>query len=116
MINVGEIIFDPDFCQNFVVQRKVGEWADGRFVESTGSFNFTGIIIPASAQEINQAPEGDRVTGMMKFYSVNEVYTTNEYGTSDIVVWRGKSYRIINVTPFVDYGYFLAFGVYMESV
>jgi len=116
MIDVSEIIYDPDFCQNFIAKRKSGKWVDGRYIEELTEINLTGIIVPASSHELKQIPEGDRVTGMMAFYAVNEIYTTNETGTSDIIVWKSKSYRIMNVTPYSDYGYFLALGVYMESV
>jgi len=116
MISVGEIIFDPDFLQEITVQRKLGEWVKGRFVEEQSTLVFTGIVCPANAQEISQVPEGDRVTGMMKFHTIDEVFTTIETGTSDVIIWRGKHYRVINVTPYVDYGYFISLGVYMESV
>jgi len=115
MIDVSELIYDPDFSQEITVQRKIGDWVKGKFVEEQSTLVFTGIICPANAQEINQVPEGDRVTGMMKFHTVDEVFTTKETGTSDVIDWRGKHYRVINVTPYVDYGCFSSLGVYMES-
>ncbi|MHB9004721.1 MAG: hypothetical protein ACYC6C_11780 [Coriobacteriia bacterium] len=118
MLNVSEVLYDSDFNQDFKVYRKTGEWVAGRFVENESIVNLTGVVVPASAQEINQQPEGDRITGMMKFYSEQQIYTTHVEavsGTSDQIEWRGKRYRIINCMPYVDYGYYVAFGAYMAG-
>lgn len=118
MINIAELVYDPDFTQDFTVHRKTGSWSAGRFVETESSLTFAGVITPASAKEILQFPEGDRVTGMMKFYSEQEMHVTHNSGTpgtSDQIEWRGQRYRVINVTPYSDYGYYKAFGVYLES-
>ncbi|HBC94293.1 MAG TPA: hypothetical protein DCZ10_15700 [Pelotomaculum sp.] len=119
MINVAEILYDPDLNQDFTVYRKTGTWTAGRYSETETPLSFTGVILPANAKEINQFPEGDRVTGMMKFFSEREIYVTRSNdegkGTSDQILWSGHRYRIINVKPYKDYGYYRAFGVYMDG-
>ena len=120
MLEVSELLYDPDLSQDFVVHRKSGLWVNGRFEETDSTLTFTGIIIPANAKEIVQFPEADRITGVMKFYSEQEIHTTHAEGeggpgTSDQIEWRGKRYRIINSMPYIDYGYYVAYGVYMES-
>ena len=118
MLNVAEILYDPDLNQDFTVYRKTGEWVAGRFVENESSIVLTGIVVPASANEIRQQPEGDRITGMMKFYCEQQIHTTHvesAAGTSDQIEWSGKRYRVINCMPYADYGYYVAFGVYMAG-
>jgi hypothetical protein len=80
-----------------------------------------GVIIPANEKEIMQVPEGDRSTAMMIFYADQEIFTTHTNdglgysGTSDEIEWRGDRYRVIKVNQRGDYGYYKAFGVYMEG-
>jgi hypothetical protein len=106
--------------QPFTVHRKEGNWINGRFVdiEIEPVILMSGIIIPASSREIQQVPEGDRVTGMMCFYSEQPIYVTRDQpdmGTSDEISWGGDRYRVLNVNQFSDFGYYKAFGVYKES-
>lgn len=120
MIDLSRVMYNPKISQDFVVNRKVGDWQNGRFVE-TGNYNLTltGIITPASGEEIMQQPEGDRATGMMKFKSDQQMYVTHnkdnkgDSGTSDEITWNGTPYRVLSVDPWGDYGIWVAFGVAM---
>lgn len=123
MISVVEMIYDPDFSQDYTAYRRTGTWQAGRFIQTDNPIlTMTGIILPATSEEIMQFPEGDRVTGMMKFYSDQEIFVTHtndgkgNAGTSDEIGWRGSRYRVVNVNQYVDYGYYVAFGVQMEGV
>ncbi|MBG9773565.1 hypothetical protein [Brevibacillus laterosporus] len=115
MINVSEVITDPDFAQSFVVHRKSNTWAGGRSVPSEIPINMTGIVTVADAKTLEQLPEGDRVTGLMCFYSIQELFTTREQGTSDQIEWRKELYRVKQVFPYGDYGYYKAVGERMAG-
>ncbi|GED71177.1 hypothetical protein BRE01_48790 [Brevibacillus reuszeri] len=109
MIDVSEVITDPDFAQPFTVHRKGGDWVKGRWVSSdVPPIRMTGVVIVADAKTLEQLPEGDRVTGLMSFYSTQELFETREEGTSDQIEWRGERYRVKRVFPYVDYGYYKA--------
>lgn len=118
MINVSEILTDADFAQSYTVQRTSGHWEYGRFIiDSTTNLNFYGPVLPSSAKELNQVPEGERITGMMTFYTTPDnpfqiSYHTSDSdeGLSDLVVWRGAQYKLIQVFPYDDYGYQKAIG------
>ncbi len=121
MLNVAEILYDPDFSQQFTVYRKTGEWQSGRFVESETTLTLDGVVVPATSKQIEQLPEGDRVFGVMAFYSPELIYVTHSddgggnTGTSDAIKWRGQRYRVSKVDPFGDYGFYIAYGVQMGS-
>jgi len=118
MLNVSRILSNQKFNQSFTVHRKSGSWVAGRFAGTEQAVTLDGVIIPASAKEIEQLPEGDRVTGIMIFYATQEIFTTHKSdtpGTSDEIEWRGARYRIFNVNQYSDYGYYKAYGVYMEG-
>lgn len=108
MINVSEVITDPDFAQTFLVHRRTNEWVGGRPDETETELTMLGVITVADAKTLEQLPEGDRVTGLMCFYSTVPIFTTNEEGTADQLEWRGERYRVKRVFPYGDYGYYKA--------
>ena len=72
-----------------------------------------GVIRPASEREIQLVPEGDRVTGLIAIHSAAPLYLTHTGpapGLSDVIVWRGDSYRLLKLWPYADFGYYKALG------
>jgi len=108
MINVSEVITDPDFAQSFLVHRRTGKWVNGRWQENMTDITLLGVITVADPKTLEQLPEGDRVIGLMCFYATVPIFTTNEQGTSDQIEWRGERYRVKQVFPYGDYGYYKA--------
>jgi len=123
MINVGHIVNSRNFAQpnGFMVYRQTGEWVRGRWVSSETAIQMQGTITAANPNDLVQVPEGDRVAGLMCFYSQQVIYTTRAAdgtdpgGTSDEIVWNGERYRVSSVVPWADFGYWKAFGVRMVS-
>ena len=118
MIDVSEVVTDPDFAQTFSVSRSIGEFAEGGWVEATPVIlTLYGPVVSASQEDLQQVPEGDRVVGAKAFYSTEKLYRTHKEsgpqssGTSDRITWQGEEYRISAVFPFEDYGYWKAIAV-----
>ncbi len=108
MINVAEIIYDPDFCQPYTLHRKASVWVGGRPMISERALQRTGVITTATTKDLLQVPEGDRVKGIIAVYSTEELRVSNESGTSDEVTWHGERYRLFQLWPYKDYGYYKA--------
>ena len=121
MINISEVIYDPDFYQEFTVKRSCGTWQDGEWVESKTEIAMGGVVTVAGTRDLEQVPEGDRMTGMMCFYVAPpySLYLTQdadeEQGVSDLVLWRGKWYKLVKILDERDYGYQKAIGVQVEG-
>lgn len=116
LLNVADVILDPLFVQSFGVKRQSGAWTKGAWVPGTVSnLTLTGTIIPASPKDIDQIPEGDRITGMMAFYTTAETFVTRSTGTSDVLTWNGEDYKVMLVNPYSDYGYYKALAVRMKG-
>lgn len=122
MLNVGELIHDPDFAQpkGFKVTRTTGTWTNGRFSGTTATIPCHGIIRPASSKDVVQTPQGDMISGEIAIYTdiVTPLYetalnhkTNNSGNLSDEVTWQGEVYKLIKVTPFVDFGYYKSIAV-----
>jgi hypothetical protein len=121
MIDVSELIIDPDFAQPYLVHRMSGYWFEGEFIQEESSLQFYGVITPANTQDVNMLPEGDRIAGLMTFYTTadNPIFVTRnldtDKGTSDQIEWRGEHYRIMQTYPYNDYGYVKAIGTRMAG-
>lgn len=120
MIQVTEVIEDPDFAQTIYVTRTTSAWVMGSFVpQQSEQLTLYGTVTAANARDLDQVPEGDRQKGIMCFYTPQQLYTTgnndNHVGPSDIVTWRGNKYRIIQIFPQMDYGYCKALGAQEEA-
>ena len=119
MINVSELLTDPDFGQAFTVQRSSGSFQLGGYVSTTTPTPYFGVITVASDQDLETLPEGDRITGSMMFHTAQPLYTTNAgpsaSGLSDVIAWRGQLYRVAKVFPYQDWGFYKAIGVRMSG-
>lgn len=110
-ISVEEIINDADFSQYFVIHRKDGQFIQGVWTVNavTRKIECFGPVIAANEKEIMQVPEGDRIHGVMVFYTPRQIpmFTSHEDpGTSDEIHWGGRLYKIHQVNLYEHYGYF----------
>ena len=116
MINIAEMMSDPDFAQEYSGIRTTGTWVNGKFVTSSVNVYFYGPITAANVKDIQMLPEGDRVSGLMVFYTPedNPFYVSQNNaeieGISDYLIWRGNRYKVLQVYPYDDYGYMKAIG------
>jgi hypothetical protein len=114
MINVSELVVDPEFSQAFTIVRSTGQFSLGGWQNESTTIPALGVIVPAGSQDLDQVPEGDRVTGAMAIYTQTPLYRTHATptpGLSDLIVWRGEEYRIAHVFPYQDFGFYKAVAV-----
>jgi hypothetical protein len=121
LIDVSEIVSDPDFAQPFVIKRSNGSWQLGGWQDTITTVNSYGAQQPATAQDLKEIPEGDRILGSVKVWSTQPMYVTrrgtgpNDGGLSDIIVWQGEDYRIAGILPWNENGYYKAIAVRMKG-
>ena len=116
MINVSEVVNDPDFAQWFTVFRKSGEFGSGGFIQGEElPIPMKGPVIPSTAEELNMIAEADRVTSAMNFYTTTAMYRTRQGATSDEILWQSERYRIINVWDRSANGFYKAMATRMEG-
>lgn len=123
LIDISELLVDPDFATHFKILRTTGVWKGGRFIlDSPEELSFYGPVQPPSVKEMEILPEGERLQGIMCFWvKGKDVFLTRDLtadskaGISDQFLWRGNHYKIIQIMPWSDYGWVKAFGVRMEG-
>ncbi len=115
MINLSELVTDPDFAQPLTINRSTGAFALGGWQQGTPApIPIIGVVTVAKERELAQVPEGDQVEGAMLFYSLQQLFLSKgapDARTSDTITWRGDVYRLAQVWPYADFGYWKALGV-----
>jgi hypothetical protein len=119
VVDVSELITDPDFASSYTVLRRSGRWAKGRFEAGEPQrLGFYGAAQPASARELQQLEIGDNEHGAMKFFTrqPNDIYITRELSggeeaqISDEIEFRGSLYKVLQVQPWQHGGWTRAFA------
>ena len=108
MINVAELMRDPDRAQEFTIERAAGAFAnEGEWAEVVTTSGMLGIIQPAKREDVLELfPEGTRLGNVIVVYSDQELLIDNaDTLRSDVVVWHGNPYRVTSAKHWADYGF-----------
>lgn len=115
--SVADVVNDPDFAESYTILRSQdGSWQQGKWVDAQVTLAGYGVVQPATNQDLDMVPEGDRVSGAFLFHSSSPLYETQvnpSNAISDILVWQGQQFRILAVQQWQDYGYWQALAVRM---
>lgn len=111
-INVAEIVHDPDFCTTFtVVKQGETEWVRGASHTKTTEITVEGIVQPSSSKDLELLDTADRVNGMKTFITDEiSLDVSDTEKTSDICVWKGARYKLIQTFDYTANGYYKAIG------
>lgn len=122
LLNIAELVQDPDFQQSFIINRITGDFNnDGIFETTEQQLMFSGVISPRKTRDMKQDPQGDQIEGMIDIYTNDPIYTTvlgnvnEDSKLSDEVEWRREKYRITQVENFTDFGYYHAIAIYKRG-
>lgn len=114
-IDVSEIVHDPDFCTIFtVIKQGESEWVRGVLQRKTAETTVEGIVQPSSSKDLELLDTADRVNGMKTFITDEvslDVSSTEK--TSDVCVWKGQRYKLIQTFDYAANGYYKAIGSLM---
>lgn len=114
-IDVSEIVHDPDFCTTFIVIKQGDQdWVHGVLQTKTTEITVEGIVQPSSSKDLELLDTADRVNGMKTFITDEvslDVSSTEK--TSDVCVWKGQRYKLIQTFDYAANGYYKAVGALM---
>lgn len=116
-VNLARVVHSPRMSQKITILRRGGSWQYGTWVqdENPTELSMRGIVTMASAKDLQQVPEGDRLTGAIKILTTERIYITSDGEITDMVFWRGARYRIVTVTPDIDYGFYRSIGSRLDG-
>ena len=104
-VDVSELMRDPDFIDNVVqVSRVQSIDLFGQSQITECSVNTVGSVQPSNFKEIQRIPEALRVADMMSFWIQGTIVATAPGKYTDILVFKGKRYRVISVVDWSAWG------------
>lgn len=111
MIDVSELMTDPDFVQTFRVRRMGGTFEnEGEFtIEANNTVTMVGAVQPANGGEKAQfQPQGDQHKALIKVYCGKRLRKADGLIQSDIIAHCGADYKVIECVPWGHNGYWKA--------
>ena len=113
MINVSELIADPDFTQpnGISVKRTSYKIIEHEIVETTSDIKLVGIIVPYDSRS-NKQSYGDVISEIINVYTYDPLYLTGKPSVdseveylSDLVIFRNQPYSVVSVSHYEQYGF-----------
>lgn len=109
MIDVSSVVTDPEFAQQFVIERPTGNFVnEGAYVKGEPILiDRVGTIVSGVSKDvIDLLPEGTRVNNTISVFSDKDIFLGDgETMLPDVVLWRGGRYKVIYSDPFSDFGF-----------
>ena len=114
MIDVSQLMTDPDFVKPLVLKRFAGSFGvEGEYTQGAPQpLRISGSVQhPSPSDRARFEAEGERNTAIIKIYSGARLYDTDGEGRqSDVITWSCDDYRVFECRPWGDNGYWLAFA------
>ncbi|KWA48385.1 hypothetical protein [Burkholderia stagnalis] len=104
MLDLSEVVTDPELgAREISIERAVGaRQPSGEWEESYAPGTVTGIVHPASKDQIATLPEGER------HFRTIAVFSDAPLAARDFVHYRGARWRVTADSDWSDYGYYYA--------
>lgn len=116
MIDVSELIHDPDFCTGFTIIRREGRWTeDGTYTTEASESDVMGVVRPASGADLQMIPEGDERRETLNFLTLEKTYLTDENHLADVFRYRGKTYKAVSKRDWKDHGFYKTTATLIEG-
>jgi len=116
MINMARVIYSPRMSQSIKIERTQAVLFEGEFYpQAPEEITMRGIITLARPEDTEQDAGGDRITGSIRVLTPKELYLTGDERISDVVIWRGSRYRVLECSPDIDWGFYRSTCVRLEG-
>lgn len=123
MINISELIGDPDFCQpnGVTVTRRPVEIVNHKPKYTEQIIKLTGIITISDEQEDEMLPEADRNKETINIFTYNRLLctgydrATNKDYMADIVTFENVNYKVAYCLNDAQYGFCKSKAVKMDQ-
>lgn len=99
LLDVSDVLSDPDFADSFTVTR-ITETVDGhgRAQSTRRTYPASGVVTSDKGDVLLRTPEGQRVTGSIM------IHTPFRIQAKDEITWAGQVYTAANPNDYSRYG------------
>lgn len=123
--DLSAVVDDGILSETYLIERSTGSFQIGGWVQNSVTINGWGVVSVASQEDLDEVPEGDRVTGAMVFHSEQRIYLTqldqpsDNQRVSDVMVWplgTTQKWRVLHVGPYPNRMFWKAIAVRLAGV
>lgn len=105
LLDVSEIIADPDFSDDIVVIRFTRTMdTHGRVIDTPGTYYTYGCVQPAPESKLLILPELERVGSFISVITPFRLIPLTSTTAPDQVTWQNRSYSVRDVRDWSTYG------------
>lgn len=121
MINVGELVTDPDFCQTITYKRRLAEVVDHKITTTETTMTTVGVITIANDIEDEMVENGtaDRNKEHIRVTTHGVLFVTGNSNSSqylaDLISFKGNWYKVLSCKDNEQYGYCTAIAERVEQ-
>jgi hypothetical protein len=113
MIDMSELMSDPDFVQQVQITRTQGSFDDDGVWHSVGPKQIVWQLMAvqqSTPAQLQALPEGERDGSFISLWSFNPIFVADGVTEqqSDVVFWHGKPYRVVRCADRSDNGFYQA--------
>lgn len=106
LIDVTELLSDPDFADTFTYARRVQVMVNGRatFAESGG--DVVGSVQINAPEVLERFPDAGRPDQWIRIYTTTRLIAQDDAAATygDVITWRGRTYQVKAVDDWGNYG------------
>lgn len=106
LMDVSDVLLDPDFQDHLVCERRpieVGD--DGRATNSTTLHRFFGVVTSDSGDALERQATGQRVNGSITITTQFRLSNGGPDMDADIVQCRDRRYTVTTVNDYAHFGH-----------
>jgi len=106
LLDVTEVLFDPDFCDTSLVCKRSEQTtdSDGFTTNAEQLFPFSGVVTVDRSLEARRMAAGQNIAGAI-FIATTFRLTQGQPGLdADVVTYQGRDYRVTFADPYTAYG------------
>ena len=105
LLDVTDVLYDPDFTSIYDLYRDATTVVDGLTVSGkVPTLGLTGVVQPAGARSLDVLPEGERRTQSIDIWTTTRLSSGSQSTDADEVVWQGSRWRVMNVLDWSNHG------------
>jgi hypothetical protein len=122
-MDITSAVFDPELgCTAFTVERITYTRSRSGTTSRSVSEQAMGCIHPGTPEMIQLLPEEEKAEEFIAIYTgyalstgVPEDTSAHSFTGADRVHWAGKTWRVVRVRDWQNFGYYQAYAVLMQE-
>jgi galactose-6-phosphate isomerase len=106
LIDVSEIINDPDFQDTISLSRRVQSISDyGETVLTATTSTMSAVVQAGNGETLTRNPEYSVMTDWITIYAEFNFRADGNGYFADLITWGGRTFQVKTVTDFMNWGH-----------